>query len=161
MKFVKFLMTRIARLVSLLHSLLSHCPLPAVPVTSWSKGSSSICHGTQGGLSDHSISHPALQSLNRWAAKRTSFMHCHSPWRHIQWERERGRWRDRDGVRESVECITSAWTHVADINVFVHRKLDDGQDLLLLLLKILSHLTAPSPHVSALASFASKVPKNP
>lgn len=42
-----------------------------------------------------------------------------------------------------MECITSAWTHAADINVFVHLKLDDGQDLLLL--KILSHLTAPPP----------------
>lgn len=66
-------------------------------------------------------------------------MHCHSPGRHSQRERARGR------EVKSKECIANAWTHGADINVFVHLKLDDGQQdlLLLLLLKILSHLTTP------------------
>lgn len=73
-------------------------------------------------------------------------MHCHSPGRHSQRERERG----REGGGESKKCIANAWTHGADINVFVHPKLDDGQQdlLLLLLLKILSHLTTPPPFSS-------------
>lgn len=133
MEFVKLLMTRIARLVSC-----ATPPLPHSPLCQLELKQRQLKH-----LSWHArrakrpLNQPPSASIAQPLSRKTYIIYALPLPGAPQPERE----RESEGGGESKECIANAWTHGADINVFVHLKLDDGQQDLLL--KILSHLTTP------------------